>query len=64
MEELVEQLRGDVLMLRNDVAMLAYDVTQLRKQLDDIQGMLHQSYNSVGIAPNTPPPDWLPPDEI
>jgi hypothetical protein len=59
---LFDDLRKDIAAVRLDIALLSYDVSKLKEQLD--KQIYSQPQESIGIAPNTPPPDFLPPEKM
>lgn len=62
MQELLTKLTNEIVSLRSDLVLLTFDIQQIRKQLDKIELQTNQPQESIGIAPNTLPPDWLPPE--
>lgn len=59
---LFDDLRKDIAAVRLDIALLSYDVSKLKEQLD--KQIYSQPQESIGIAPNTPPPNFLPPEKM
>jgi len=59
MEELIKELKNEIMLLRTDILLISYDVSKLREQLDRLEGAYSQPQESIGIAPNTPPPDFI-----
>ena len=63
MQELLEEIRAELVLLRTDILLINHDITKIREQLDKIEnGLRARRQESIGIAPNTPPPDFLPPE--
>jgi len=62
LRELFDGIKGEIMLLRSDITLINYDLTQIREQLDRIENSRQQSEESIGIAPGTPPPDFLPPE--
>jgi hypothetical protein len=43
--------------------LINHDMIEIRKQLDRIEmSAFQQPQESIGIAPGTPPPDFIPPE--
>lgn len=60
---LFDEIKSELILLRTDITLINYDITKVREQLDRIKnGLRAQSQESIGIAPGTPPPDFLPPE--
>jgi hypothetical protein len=60
---LFDQIREDLILLRADITLINHDMIEIRKQLDRIEmSAFQQPQESVGIAPGTPPPDFIPPE--
>ena len=60
---LFDEIREDLVLLRTDLTLVNHDLIEIRKQLDRIEMSAgQQPQESIGIAPNTPPPDFLPPE--
>lgn len=59
---LFDELRADIASLKLDIMLISHDVTKIREQLGEIERAPRQPQESIGIAPNTPPPDFLPPE--
>ena len=64
LRELFDGIKSDLMLLRTDVTLINYDLTQIREQLDRIENSRQQSQESIGIAPNTPPPTFIPPEYL
>jgi prefoldin subunit 5 len=63
MQELLKEIKSELVLLRTDVMLINHDITKVREQLDRIEnGLRAQSQEPVGIAPGTPPLDFLPPE--
>jgi len=63
MQELLEKIKAELVLLRADVILINHDILKVREQLDRIEnGLRAQSQEPIGIAPGTPPPDFLPPE--
>ena len=62
LRELFDGIKSELMLLRTDVTLINYDLTQIREQLDRIENNRQQSQESIGIAPNTPPPTFIPPE--
>jgi hypothetical protein len=61
---LFDEIRNDLSLMRADIALINYDVIQIREQLDRIESNRQQPQESMGIAPNTPGPDFIPPEYL
>ena len=59
---LFDELRKDVATVRLDIALLSYDIAQIKERLDKQTKV--DPEDSMGIIPNTPPPDFLPPERM
>ena len=63
LRELFDGIKSELMLLRTDITLINYDLIQIREQLDRIENNANrQPQESIGIAPNTPPPDFLPPE--
>ena len=63
MQELLEEIKSELVLLRTDVILINHDILKVREQLDRIEnGLRVQSQEPIGIAPGTPPLDFLPPE--
>jgi hypothetical protein len=63
LRDLFDQIREDLMLLRADITLINHDMLEIRKQLDRIEQQVPQHpEESIGIAPGTPPPDFLPPE--
>jgi hypothetical protein len=61
---LFDEIKGELLLLRNEVTLISHDVSRLREQIDRIEISLQQPQESIGIAPGTPGPDFIPPEYL
>lgn len=59
---LFDDIKSDITLVRNELLLLSYDITKIREQLDKIEQNSSHSQESIGIAPNTPGPDFIPPE--
>jgi len=59
---LFDEIRADLMMVRADVTLINHDLLEIRKQLDRIEMLSMPQQESIGIAPNTPPPNFIPPE--
>ena len=65
LKTLFDDIKSDITMVRNELLLLGYDITKIREQLDRIEVSIpQQSQESIGIAPNTPGPDFIPPEYL
>jgi hypothetical protein len=64
LRELFDGIKSELMLLRTDVTLINYDLTQIREQLDRIENNRQQSQESIGIAPGTPPPTFIPPEYL
>jgi hypothetical protein len=64
LRELFDGIKSELMLLRTDVTLINYDLTQIREQLDRIENSRQQSQESIGIAPGTPPPTFIPPEYL
>lgn len=63
--ESIEELKTEVAVLRAELMLVGYDTQQIREQLTLLRRELHHMMaEPVGIAPNTPPLDFLPPETM
>ena len=58
---LFDELRADIASLKLDLTLISHDVAKIREELEQTQHT-QQPQESIGLAPNTPPPDFLPPE--
>ena len=61
LQELFDSLKNDLTAIRAELTLINHDVLKIREQLDQ-QHHQNQPQESIGIAPNTLPPDFLPPE--
>ena len=60
---LFDEIKEDLVLLRTDITLINHDLIEIRKQLDRIEkSALQQTQEPIGLAPGTPPPDFLPPE--
>jgi len=65
LRELFDGIKSELMLLRSDMTLINHDLIQIREQLDRIEMSIpQQSQESIGIAPNTPPPDFIPPEYL
>lgn len=65
MQQLLEEIKAELTLLRADIMLINHDIIKIREQLDSIeQGMYAQAQEPIGIAPNTPPPTFIPPGSM
>ena len=65
MQEILEEIKAELILLRTDILLINHDLTKIREQLDQIEnGLYVQSQEPIGIAPGTPPPTFIPPGSI
>ena len=71
LRELFDELKGELTLIRAELLLMTHDITQLRNQMDKVEHIaeyLEQtsqaSQESIGIAPNTPGPNFVPIDKI
>jgi hypothetical protein len=62
LRELFDDIKSDITLVRNELLLLGYDITKIREQLDRIEQSSTPQQESIGIAPNTPGPDFMPPE--
>lgn len=65
LRELFDEIKGELLMVRNDLLLINHDLSQLRAQIDNIEGIVeylqqNPQQESIGLAPNTLPPNAVP----
>ena len=60
----LEDIRTQLTSIQNDLVLLRFDVEQMRVQLDNVEQMSVPQQESIGFAPNTPPPDFIPPEYL
>ena len=63
-EQLLEEIRSDLMSLRTDLMLINHDITAIRTQLDRLESMSVPEQESIGFAPNTPPPTFIPPEYL
>jgi hypothetical protein len=60
---LFDEIKNELMLLRSDMTLINHDLIQIREQLDRIEMSIpQQSQESIGIAPNTPPSTFIPPE--
>ena len=65
LRELFDEIKSEIMFVRTDITLLNHDLMQIREQLDRIENNANrQPQESIGIAPGTPPPDWIPPEYL
>ena len=65
LRELFDEIKSELMLLRTDITLLNHDLMQIREQLDRIENNANrQSQESIGIAPGTPPPTFIPPEYL
>ena len=64
LRELFDGIKGELMLLRTDMTLINHDLIQIREQLDRIENSRQQSGESIGIAPGTPPPTFIPPEYL
>jgi len=63
LRELFDEIKTDISLLKAEITLISYDMTKLREQLDRMEHNAYaQTQEPVGLAPGTPPPDFLPPE--
>ena len=58
----LEELRLQLTSIQNDLVLIRFDVEQLRTQLDRVEMLSMPQPEPIGLAPGTPPLDFLPPE--
>ena len=62
-DKLFDEIKTELVLLRADIMLINHDLTKVREQLDRIERNAHaQAQEPIGLAPGTPPPDFLPPE--
>lgn len=61
-EQLLEDIQSNLMSLRTDITLINHDISEIRKQLDRIEMMSRPQSESIGLAPGTPPLDFIPPE--
>ena len=64
LRELFDGIKGELMLLWTDMTLINHDLIQIREQLDRIENSRQQSGESIGIAPGTPPPTFIPPEYL
>jgi hypothetical protein len=64
LRELFDEIKGELMLLRTDMTLVNHDLIQIREQLDRIENDRQPSEESIGIAPGTPPPTFMPPEYL
>ena len=59
---LFDEIKAELVLLRSDMTLINHDLIQIREQLDRMEQIPQQPQESIGIAPNTPPPTFIPPE--
>ena len=59
---LFDDLKGEITMVRAELMLITHDLTQLRSQMDKVESIVEYlqqtpTQQSIGLAPNTLPPD-------
>ena len=62
LRELFDELKNELALLKAEITLISYDTTKIREQLDRLETKSSQPQESIGLAPGTPPPDFLPPE--
>jgi chaperonin cofactor prefoldin len=62
---LFDEIKSEISLLKAELTLISYDTTKLREQLDRIEQQIpKQTEENIGIAPNTPPPTFIPPEYL
>jgi chaperonin cofactor prefoldin len=61
---LFDELKNELALLKAEITLISYDTTKIREQLDRVEMSSQQPQESIGIAPNTPPPTFVPPEYL
>ena len=60
---LFDEIKAELVLLRTDITLINHDIMKAREQLDRIERNAHaQTQEPIGLAPGTPPLDFLPPE--
>jgi outer membrane PBP1 activator LpoA protein len=60
---LFDEIKAELVLLRADITLINHDIMKAREQLDRIERNAYaQTQEPIGLAPGTPPPDFLPPE--
>jgi len=63
LRELFDEIKTELVLLRSDITLINHDITKVREQLDRMERNAYaQTQEPVGLAPGTPPLDFLPPE--
>lgn len=57
-----DELRADIASLKLEIILISHDISVIRETVEKMK--FTQSQESIGIAPNTPPPDFLPMEKM
>ena len=59
---LFDEIKSELVLLRADITLINHDILKAREQLDRIEQNSQLPQESIGLAPGTPPPDFVPMD--
>lgn len=57
-----DEIRADIASLKLEIILISHDVSVIRETVENLK--LSQPRENIGIAPNTPPPDFLPMEKM
>ena len=57
-----DELRADIASVKLEIILISHDISVIRETVEKMK--FTQPQESIGIAPNTPPPDFLPMEKM
>lgn len=63
LKDLFDEIKTEIALLKVEIVLISYDTEKIREELTSFKQELHQQLREpIGIAPGTPPPDFIPPE--
>jgi len=60
--DLMLSIKHELIAIRTDLTLINHDVIKINERIDTLTTLAMQPQESIGIAPNTPHPSYLPPE--